>query len=981
GIKGWYGGLNPLEAIGLTWLLGVVFFAGRLFYGTWQMRRITRRASRVDEAQLIRLGSNIEMHYDIERPVRIYVSERVSMPMTWGAIRPVVLLPQDALEWDDERLRAVLLHEYAHIKRWDWVTQSVGQLAVALHWFNPLAWMALKQLRREHERASDDQVLMAGLKASSYATHLLDIARTYWTAGWVARPTVAMARRSELEGRMLAILDPRRRRNVTRVALGAGLLVALGVLVPLSALELEPATAAEVEAMPLSSLMIEEVPPPPAPAMTESVSPEVNPEAWEAYGDKVCRTVDQLYAFDRNGEFNLSNINGNATFRPSKDAEAHVKAEVCAYAKERLSEVEVVIDASKDRIKVEVDYDDWNNDGRWSREDRYLRQPASVEFVVEVPASAELDVSLINGNLDAEGFTGKLELATINGRLTAERFSGPADLSAINGRLTADLSKVEAEKVSLSNVNGPIEATLADKPDVRLQASTVHGKIRSDFAIKVQTNKYSSSKSASASMGNGRTRLTMSNVNGPVSIRSASGRSYGGEMTVESGARAEYSDRKMNEQLRALESRMRAHQQLMTKHNRARGLERTELERQMRSLSAQQESMLRELWKQLDQARDANQDDRQLDRMERALRRLERERDSMERRMEASAKGGNDVGSLIDVLEDGKEGQRIQAVQELSRHRTEKARQALERALMKDRSEAVRMVSLQGIREHGSSRSVMTLERALAKDRSEAIRLVSLGELERLAKPTSRPVFETALLSDRSEAVRIRSARVLATFGNSEAIKSLEKAAEDDRSEGVRMEARRSIRALRGQAGSQSTSSSSSYSYSYNNGPTYTCENCTQCEWDQEICEGMALVTSEFAVAAAELGLVAAGKALNGVGTAIRSLQIDGSTISINGVDIDEWMEANVESEIDEAVAEIEAAVEELDIETQLEDLDFSFDEADTEEDIINAQLELLEVLAELPEKDAAPRLERIARDHPDQSVRKKARSLLRNLK
>ncbi|MEM6336775.1 MAG: M56 family metallopeptidase, partial [Bacteroidota bacterium] len=598
GIKGWYGGLNPLEAIGLTWLLGVVFFAGRLFYGTWQMRRITRRASRVDEAQLIRLGSNIEMHYDIERPVRIYVSERVSMPMTWGAIRPVVLLPQDALEWDDERLRAVLLHEYAHIKRWDWVTQSVGQLAVALHWFNPLAWMALKQLRREHERASDDQVLMAGLKASSYATHLLDIARTYWTAGWVARPTVAMARRSELEGRMLAILDPRRRRNVTRVALGAGLLVALGVLVPLSALELEPATAAEVEAMPLSSLMIEEVPPPPAPAMTESVSPEVNPEAWEAYGDKVCRTVDQLYAFDRNGEFNLSNINGNATFRPSKDAEAHVKAEVCAYAKERLSEVEVVIDASKDRIKVEVDYDDWNNDGRWSREDRYLRQPASVEFVVEVPASAELDVSLINGNLDAEGFTGKLELATINGRLTAERFSGPADLSAINGRLTADLSKVEAEKVSLSNVNGPIEATLADKPDVRLQASTVHGKIRSDFAIKVQTNKYSSSKSASASMGNGRTRLTMSNVNGPVSIRSASGRSYGGEMTVEPGARAEYSDRKMEEQLRALESRMRAHQQLMTKHNRARGLERTELERQMRSLSAQQESMLRELWKQ-----------------------------------------------------------------------------------------------------------------------------------------------------------------------------------------------------------------------------------------------------------------------------------------------------------------------------------------------------------------------------------------------
>ena len=168
--------------------------------------------------------------------VRVLDAGRGAMPLAWRLLRPVILLPTEAAEWPPERLRAVLLHELAHIARHDCWTLAMGELAVALYWFHPLAWWAASRMRRERERACDDRVLAAGVAASGYATDLLEIARGRLDT---ALPAPAMARASNLEARLRAILDPniRRRAVRTRVA-GAVAAAALLVLAPLAALRL-----------------------------------------------------------------------------------------------------------------------------------------------------------------------------------------------------------------------------------------------------------------------------------------------------------------------------------------------------------------------------------------------------------------------------------------------------------------------------------------------------------------------------------------------------------------------------------------------------------------------------------------------------------------------------------------------------------------------------------------------------------------------
>ena len=120
------------------------------------------------------------------------------MPMTWGVLRPVVLLPTEAADWSPERRRAVLLHELAHVARHDCLTLAMAELALAFYWFHPLAWWAASRMRRERERACDDRVLTAGVAASDYAADLLAVAR----GRHALHAALAMARSSSLESRL-----------------------------------------------------------------------------------------------------------------------------------------------------------------------------------------------------------------------------------------------------------------------------------------------------------------------------------------------------------------------------------------------------------------------------------------------------------------------------------------------------------------------------------------------------------------------------------------------------------------------------------------------------------------------------------------------------------------------------------------------------------------------------------------------------------
>jgi hypothetical protein len=161
------------------------------------------------------------------------------MPIVCGVWRPAIVVPADAAHWSDERRRVVVLHELAHIKRRDCLTQSLAQLVCAAYWFNPIVWLAARRMRAERERACDDFVLAAGEKGPDYAAHLLDIAKTAQHRRMTPIVGLAMARPSQLEGRLLAILDPAIRRSSTLYTRVASLAFVLLVAVPVGAVHLE----------------------------------------------------------------------------------------------------------------------------------------------------------------------------------------------------------------------------------------------------------------------------------------------------------------------------------------------------------------------------------------------------------------------------------------------------------------------------------------------------------------------------------------------------------------------------------------------------------------------------------------------------------------------------------------------------------------------------------------------------------------------
>ncbi|HET7307498.1 MAG TPA: M56 family metallopeptidase [Gammaproteobacteria bacterium] len=231
-----------LIALLLAWALGAAALLARLGYGLTRIARLSRRADAVDDANWQALAGEIAGQLGLRRKVALRCHRDIEMPMTFGVRRPVILLPATAADWPADKRRLVLLHELAHVRRGDALTQLVMQIARALHWPNPLAWAGARRFLLTREQACDDRVISAGARPSDYAGQLVEVARGLRDASAFAA-TPAMAEPSELRTRIQSILDEhRRRRGLSRPGTVAMAALALAIVLPLASLR--PAAAA-----------------------------------------------------------------------------------------------------------------------------------------------------------------------------------------------------------------------------------------------------------------------------------------------------------------------------------------------------------------------------------------------------------------------------------------------------------------------------------------------------------------------------------------------------------------------------------------------------------------------------------------------------------------------------------------------------------------------------------------------------------------
>jgi beta-lactamase regulating signal transducer with metallopeptidase domain len=205
-------GLTDVVPVALALWAAVAAALGGTLAASWlAVRRIVRRARPLDAPDWRDPLWEVADRLGLDEPPRLLCSDHARMPFACGLAHPTVVLPAGCDAWTPDRRRAVLLHELAHVRRRDLAGHTLARLVCAVYWFHPLVWTAARRLRAESERACDDLALASGARAADYAEHLLDIV-TAVRRDTTPRVALAMARRTEFEGRMLDILDPERPR-------------------------------------------------------------------------------------------------------------------------------------------------------------------------------------------------------------------------------------------------------------------------------------------------------------------------------------------------------------------------------------------------------------------------------------------------------------------------------------------------------------------------------------------------------------------------------------------------------------------------------------------------------------------------------------------------------------------------------------------------------------------------------------------------
>lgn len=242
----------PISPWLVVWLAGAVlsFMYFALAHLRW--RRIYAKA------RLLSVQRAGGFHWS--RHVAVKVSNRIDAPLTYGVIRPVILMPEDLL--NSREFDCALAHEMIHVRHWDALKKWLLTLAACVHWFNPLAWAMYLLASRDIEMYCDESLLrgLGNGGKTRYASMLIDLEE----ARSAPAPLISHFGRNAIEERIRAIMRYRKA-SILGIAL-ALLLVAITAV----ALATSAVTAAPLEMNPVAAAAS------PVPA---AATPETNPVA------------------------------------------------------------------------------------------------------------------------------------------------------------------------------------------------------------------------------------------------------------------------------------------------------------------------------------------------------------------------------------------------------------------------------------------------------------------------------------------------------------------------------------------------------------------------------------------------------------------------------------------------------------------------------------------------------------------------------
>jgi bla regulator protein BlaR1 len=172
----------------------------------------------------------------------LLTSNELASPISWGLMRPVILLNSRAVEAADEA-EAIIAHELAHVARLDWIKLLLARVATALFWFNPLVWLLAREAHQLREETADDTVLAADIADTDYAQLLVGVARHECPGLLLGAHGVAPSKNS-LARRIARVLDVKSARGPAARGFAFGVFAgAVLVAAPLAALTLTPVAA------------------------------------------------------------------------------------------------------------------------------------------------------------------------------------------------------------------------------------------------------------------------------------------------------------------------------------------------------------------------------------------------------------------------------------------------------------------------------------------------------------------------------------------------------------------------------------------------------------------------------------------------------------------------------------------------------------------------------------------------------------------